>query len=76
MATRKRKKDPRLCLHKASGQGYVYLNSQNVYLGRYDLPETREKYHRLLAEWHRNGGKLSVSTKDITIVEVCADYLS
>jgi hypothetical protein len=28
--------------HKANGQGYVVLNGQWLYLGRYDLPETQQ----------------------------------
>ena len=74
MATRKRKNDPKLCLHRASKQGYVFLNSQNVYLGRYDLPETKEKYHRLLAEWHAGGCNLPVTKVEITVVELCANF--
>ena len=74
MATRNRKKDPKLCLHKASGQGFVYLNGQNVYLGRFELPETREKYYRLLAEWHAGGCRLPVTKVEITVVELCASF--
>lgn len=37
--------------HKATGQGLVELNGRRIYLGRYDLPATAEKYRRLVAEW-------------------------
>ena len=74
MATRKRKSDPKLCLHKASGQGYVYLNGGNVYLGRFDLSETKERYYRLLAEWHAGGRKLPVTKAEVTVVELCASF--
>ena len=42
---------PKLRHHKASGQGYVELAGKRTYLGRYDLPETRQRYGRLIAEW-------------------------
>ena len=48
-------KVPSLKHHKASGQGYVRINGRVSYLGRVDLPETRQKYHRLIAEWMAGG---------------------
>ena len=42
---------PQFRHHKATGQGYVRLDGQFRYLGRYDDPETLQRYHRLIAEW-------------------------
>ena len=77
MIAKKQKKqiqDPPLQLHKASGQGYVHIERQRIYLGKYDLPVTREKYHRLLQEWHANGQRLRVEPGDITVVELIDQF--
>ena len=50
MSTTKVSPVPPCRLHKTSGRGYVNLNGRRVYLGRFDLPETRAKYDRLIAE--------------------------
>ena len=42
-------------LHKPSGQARVIINGEHVYLGKFDSPESREKYHRLVAEWLASG---------------------
>ena len=65
---------PGFRLHKASGQGFVEVEGHRHYLGRYDLPATREKYHRFIAEWIANGRKLVVPPEDITIVELLAAF--
>ena len=31
--------------------GYAVLGGRHIYFGRYDLSETREKYHQLMSEW-------------------------
>ncbi len=40
---------PRLCHHKATGQGYVTLN------GRVGSPEAEAKYEELIARWLAHG---------------------
>lgn len=61
---------PKLRLHKATGQGYVELNGRRIYLGKLDLPETRMRYHTLVAEWEANGRSLPAPADEITIVEL------
>lgn len=67
-------KIPSFRYHKATGQGFVVLEGQYLYLGRHDLPGTREKYHRLIAEWLQNGRQLPVSKEEITVAELAAAY--
>ena len=55
MKSRKRPNVPSYRHHAASGQGYVELNGRRHYLGRFDLPETREAEHRLIADWLSHG---------------------
>ena len=47
----KSRRVPSYRLHKSSGQARVIIDGAHVYLGRYDSPESHEKYHRLVAEW-------------------------
>jgi hypothetical protein len=35
------------CLHRASSQAVVRINGRDVYLGAYDSPESKQKYHEL-----------------------------
>jgi hypothetical protein len=44
---------PSYRLHKASGQARVLIRGRHVYLGKFNSPESREKYRRTLAE-HKN----------------------
>ena len=75
MKTKKPPRTPSFRHHKASGQGFVELDRRQIYLGRYDRPETRERYHRLIAEWESNGRRLCVDASDVTVVEVMAAFV-
>ncbi len=48
MKSRNTSRIPSLRLHKPSNQGYVRLDGQMLYLGRYDEPQTQERYNRLI----------------------------
>ncbi len=74
MTTTKKTRVPSFRLHKATSQGYVELDGQRKYLGRYELPETREKYHRLIAEWEANGRSLPPAPEDLTVKELIGQY--
>jgi integrase len=37
--------------HKARNLAVVTINGKDHYLGPYESPQSREKYHRLIAEW-------------------------
>ncbi len=45
------RRNPSYRLHKPSGQAVVTIDGRDHYLGKLDSPESREKYHRLVAEW-------------------------
>lgn len=62
--------------HKASGRAYVNLDGRRHYLGRYDAPEARERYDRLISEWLAGGRRLHVDASDITVVELIARYMT
>ena len=69
-----RKKVPSFRHHKASSQGFVELNGRRIYLGRYDLPETRQRYDRTIAEWLAGGRSQHVSSQEISVTELVGRY--
>ena len=60
--------------HKGSNQGYVELNGRRFYLGRFDNPATKQRYHAVIAEWIAGGKQMPVSPTEITLTEVCAAF--
>lgn len=42
---------PKYSHHKATGQARVRLGGNDVYLGKFDTPESHEKYRRVVAEY-------------------------
>lgn len=69
-----RAKLPKLCHHRASGRGYVWLDGRRHYLGPWGEDETREAYERLLAQWLAGGRALPVAPTEITVAEILARY--
>src|SRR5687767_7951668 len=56
--SRSRSTTPKYRRQKLPGRAdraFVELNGKRIMLGLYDSPESREKYHRLVAEWEANG---------------------
>lgn len=47
-------REPGYCRHKPTGQAYVNFGGRVIYLGTYGTEESKEKYHRLKAEWLLN----------------------
>jgi integrase len=58
---------PSYRLHRQSGQAIVTLNGRDVCLGKYDTPESRDKYNRLIAEWLANGRQLPAPADAFTV---------
>ena len=52
-----RKSVPSYRLHKPSGQARTIIDGRHVYLGKYNSPESRQRYARLLAELAQPGAK-------------------
>ena len=63
MARIKNSAVPRLQFHKASGQGRVHLCGTDFYCGKWNSPECKAKYDRLIAEWLHNGRRLPDTAK-------------
>jgi hypothetical protein len=47
----KSRRTPKYRHYKPKDLAVVRIDGKDHYLGKYDSPESREKYHRLVAEW-------------------------
>jgi integrase len=63
---------------KKSGQdlAFVRLDGKRIYLGTYDSPESRARYHQLIAEWEMAGRILPSPPDRISIAEIARQYLA
>lgn len=67
---------PSLRLHKHSGRAFVEIEGVRYYLGKHGTPETRQAYDEAIAEWLVNGRRMPVSQEELTVIELCARYMS
>ena len=67
-------KIPSLCRHRATDQAFVVLNRKTVYLGRYGLEQTTQRYHRVVAEWLANNRQMKIEPHQITVKELLARF--
>lgn len=68
---------PTYRLHRATGQAIVNLDGKDHYLGRYNTPESRTAYERIISQWMANGRKLPSATENIsyTVGRLSVDFL-
>jgi len=71
----KQTKTPKMGHHKPTGQAYVRLNGQMLYLGSWGRPQTTQRYHREIAEWIQRGRCPKVTPSEMTVMELCSKYL-
>lgn len=55
---------------------FVEIDGQRIYLGLYEAPESREKYHRLIAQWESTGRAVTVAPHEITVAELASRYMA
>ena len=55
-------------------RAFVELNGKRHYLGPYNSPESKQAYHRLLAEWSSHGQQLPVEPEEVTVMELAARF--
>lgn len=68
---------PSYWLHKPTGQAVVTVSGKDHYLGRYDSPESRAAYDRLLAERlanRRHQSEVSTGQPTLTVNELLVAY--
>jgi integrase len=59
----------------ATGQAFVELSGKRIYLGKYDSPESKQRYDRQVAAWKANGYALPVAVDDLTVTELCDQFM-
>ncbi|MFO7775485.1 MAG: integrase core domain-containing protein [Candidatus Hydrogenedentota bacterium] len=47
---------PKLCRHKNSNRAYVRINGKQIFLGPWDSPKAKRRYHEILRDWAEYGG--------------------
>ena len=67
------KRKPAYGLHKASGQARVRIDGDDIYLGVYGTPESRDQYDDLMAEWFAKHG--DVSGYRLTVDELAIRFI-
>ena len=69
---------PRYCRHKASGRAYVKVQGQRHYLGRYNTPDSKQRYARFVAELAASPVAPAVvvptASNGLTVVELADAY--
>lgn len=66
---------PKFRLHKPTRQGFVELDGHRHYLGRFNDPKTKQRYHRTIAEWLANNRRMPVAPEEITVVELVDAFM-
>ena len=64
---------PKLCRHKSSNRAYVRINGKQIFLGPWDSPKAKRRYHEILRDWAEFGGVMP-KQDDITVAEVVNAY--
>jgi len=68
---------PKLCRHKASGQGVVRLDGRDFYCGAYETKEAQAEYDRLIAVFLGSGRRMPGgpdAPDNPTVTELIAQY--
>jgi len=68
---------PSYLLHKASGQARVRIRGRDYYLGKHNTPESRERYHQLVAQYiaDSNSAPQLVECDQTSVAELVAQYV-
>lgn len=54
----------------------VRLNGKDIYLGRWKTKASQQEYDRVIGEWLAGGKSGDGRAEDISVTEVCVDYVS
>ena len=73
-------KNPGYLHHKPSGQAYVRINGKYHYLGRFNTPESHQRYASHLSEFQADGSVLAkpapAPTRPLAIAELADRFLT
>jgi hypothetical protein len=60
--------------NKTTGRAVVTIDGRDIWLGKFDSPESRQKYKRPIAEWLSNDRHLPCEAPDLTVLELMAQF--
>jgi len=66
---------PKYRHHKARDLARVNIDGKDIYLGRYNTPESRQLYDRLIAEWLLRRHDVGEKEGELLVCELIAAYL-
>lgn len=69
-----RKKSVRSSNSKIRHYAMVRIDGNDVMLGDWNSPSSKEKYQRVVAEWLSNNALPNRNDERITVMEICIDY--
>ena len=65
---------PKYRHHKARDLAKVCIDGKEIYLGKYNSPESLQKYDQVIGEWLANGRVETKSLDEMTIEQLAARY--
>ncbi|MHC4938736.1 MAG: tyrosine-type recombinase/integrase [Planctomycetota bacterium] len=66
---------PKYRMHKTTGRALVEIGGRRHYLGTYGSPESREEYHRLVAEHLGSGVRVPLAPGELTVARLVLLFL-
>lgn len=69
------RRQPKYQHFKPRNLAKVRIDGRDIYLGKYESPESWQKYQRVLAEWRLGKFSAEAARADITICELIAAYV-
>lgn len=69
-------KVPKYSHHKARNLARVTIDGKDIYLGKYNSPESHQEYDRLIAEWLLHQQVTPIDGDELTVCELMAAYLN
>lgn len=52
----------------------VWINGKDIYLGKWNSPESKREYDRVVGEWKAAGRISGKADEPISVTEICLDY--
>ncbi len=74
MSAKRSPRIPSYRFHKSTNRAVVTLDGRDIFLGRYNSPESRQKYDRNINEWLGAGRQLPVADLELTVLELLARF--
>ena len=75
MPSQRQRRIPKYSHHKAKNLARVRIDGKDIYLGKYDSPESHKRYREVIANWLAGNLEKPAKGNATTVVELMAQYL-